>query len=41
MNRLVKRNVLVIGGTSGIGLATTKHLAAKGARSNNSRSGSG
>ena len=32
MNRLANRNVLVIGGTSGIGLATAKQLAAEGAR---------
>ena len=32
MNRLVNRNVIVIGGTSGIGLATAKQLAAEGAR---------
>lgn len=32
MNRLVNRNVIVIGGTSGIGLATAKTLAAEGAR---------
>ena len=31
MNRLVNRNVIVIGGISGIGLATAKQLAAEGA----------
>ncbi len=32
MSRLVNRNVIVIGGTSGIGLATAKQLTAEGAR---------
>ncbi len=32
MNRMVNRNVIVIGGTSGIGLATARQLAAEGAR---------
>ena len=32
MSRLMNRNVIVIGGTSGIGLATARQLAAEGAR---------